>query len=254
MKLTVRMITEKMLFNSITVRLNHMTKEAFLSSLLNYFLDGLSAIIPCSRDDIFLFGIENDIINDNYKRNVLNVSLSVRRPDISLNEFYTSQYLQEKVYLNRAILARLASVQVLPFDDNLCVREPCLNFEQCLTVLKFGNATDFIASDTFLFRSITPITTFACRCPKGFAGSKESYLCDTELNLCYSDPCLNGGVCNFYSLTFKQIFQKFVNHRYVIELKGDTNANVQQVLVESNATLVLKKRTNNRYVYRRSIN
>lgn len=61
-------------------------------------------------------------------------------------------------------------MQVLPFDDNLCVREPCLNYEECLTVLKFGNASGFISSDTVLFRPIYPVTTFACRCPKGFTG------------------------------------------------------------------------------------
>jgi len=61
-------------------------------------------------------------------------------------------------------------MQVLPFDDNLCVREPCLNYEECLTVLKFGNASGFISSDTVLLRPIYPVTTFACRCPRGFTG------------------------------------------------------------------------------------
>lgn len=60
--------------------------------------------------------------------------------------------------------------QVLPFDDNLCVREPCLNFEHCLTVLKFGNASGFVSSDSVLFRPIYPVSTFACRCPTGFTG------------------------------------------------------------------------------------
>lgn len=104
------------------------------------------------------------------------------------------------------------SLQVLPFDDNLCVREPCLNYEECLTVLKFGNASHFISSDTVLFRPIYPVTTFTCRCPNGFtgnfhqirtildcsklfSGSREHYLCDTEVNLCYSAPCQNNGTC-----------------------------------------------------------
>nr|CAD7436168.1 unnamed protein product [Timema monikensis] len=87
--------------------------------------------------------------------------------------------------------------KVLPFDDNLCVREPCLNYEECLTVLKFGNAsTGFISSDTVLFRPIYPVTTFACRCPRGFTGSREPYLCDTEVNLCYSNPCGHNGNCH----------------------------------------------------------
>lgn len=192
MQLSVRLITEKMLFNSITVRLNFMTKEAFLSPLLGYFIDGLAAIIPCPKENIFVFSIQDDT---DVNSKILNVSFSARRPDVSKEEYYTPQFLQERVYLNRAILARLSTVQVLPFDDNLCVREPCLNYEQCLTVLKFGNASDFIYSDTVLFRPIHPVSTFACRCPEGFTGSREHYLCDTEVNLCYSNPCKNNGTC-----------------------------------------------------------
>lgn len=193
MQLTVRLITEDMLFNSITVRLNYMTKEAFLSPLLGFFIDGLAAIIPCPKENIFLFSIQDDT---DVNAKILNVSFSARRPDVSREEYYSPQFLQERVYLNRAILARLSTVQVLPFDDNLCVREPCLNYEECLTVLKFGNASDFIHSDTVLFRPIYPVTTFACRCPEGFTGSREHYLCDTEVNLCYSNPCKNNGTCH----------------------------------------------------------
>ncbi|KAL5289018.1 CELSR2 family protein [Megaselia abdita] len=192
MNFAVRLITEDMLFNSVTVRLNEMTEEAFLSPLLNFFLDGLAAIIPCPRDNIFIFSIQDDT---DVTSRILNVSFSARRPDTAHEEFYSPQYLKEKVYLNRAILARLATVEVLPFDDNLCVREPCLNFEECLTVLKFGNASKFIHSDTVLFRPIYPVNTFACSCPEGFTGSKEHYLCDTEVDLCYSEPCQNGGTC-----------------------------------------------------------
>lgn len=192
MQLSVRLISEEMLFNSITVRLNQMTKEAFLSPLLGFFIDGLAAIIPCPKENIFLFSIQDDT---DVKAKILNVSFSIRRPDVPKEQFYSPQFLQEKIYLNRGILARLSTVQILPFDDNLCVREPCLNYEECLTVLKFGNASGFITSDTVLFRPIYPVTTFTCQCPRGFTGSREHYLCDTEVNLCYSSPCQNNGTC-----------------------------------------------------------
>lgn len=60
--------------------------------------------------------------------------------------------------------------QILTFDDNLCVREPCLNYEECLSVLKFGNASSFFTTEAILFRAISPVATFACRCPRGFQG------------------------------------------------------------------------------------
>ena len=34
-------------------------------------------------------------------------------------------------------MKKLTLLEYLPFDDNVCVREPCLNFERCTPVLKF---------------------------------------------------------------------------------------------------------------------
>ncbi|XP_026490100.2 protocadherin-like wing polarity protein stan isoform X1 [Vanessa tameamea] len=198
MQLLVRLITEEMLFNSITVRLNDMTAEQFLSPLLGFFIDGLSAIIPCPKENIYIFSVQDDT---DVTGNILNVSFSARRPDAEVgiggdsSQYYSPTHLRERVYLHRATLARLATVQVLPFDDNICVHEPCLNYEECLTVLKFGNASGFIHSDSVLFRPIYPVTTFTCQCPQGFTGSREHYMCDTEVDLCYSSPCRNNGSC-----------------------------------------------------------
>lgn len=61
MQLSVVLITEEMLLKSITVRLNQMTKEAFLSPLLNFFIDSLAAIIPCPKENIFIFSIQVSI-------------------------------------------------------------------------------------------------------------------------------------------------------------------------------------------------
>ncbi|CAH2075509.1 unnamed protein product, partial [Iphiclides podalirius] len=198
MQLSVRLITEEMLFNSITVRLNDMTAEQFLSPLLGFFIDGLAAIIPCPKENIYVFSVQDDT---DVTGNILNVSFSARRPEAEVGAggdpslYYSPTHLRERLYLNRATLARLATVQVLPFDDNVCIHEPCLNFEECLTVLKFGNASGFISSDSVLFRPIYPVTTFTCQCPQGFTGLREHFLCDTEVDLCYSSPCVNNGTC-----------------------------------------------------------
>ncbi|XP_045034928.1 protocadherin-like wing polarity protein stan isoform X2 [Daphnia magna] len=193
MQLSVLLVTDAMLFNSVTLRLGDMDQESFLSQpLYNYFVDGLAAIIPCPKENVFVFNIQNDYEADG---RILNVSFSAKRPDLPGEVLYTQQFLQERVYLRRHALTKLTTLQVLPFDDTLCVREPCLNFEECLSVLKFGNASDFISSPTLLFRPIHPVSTFACRCPAGFTGMREHYVCDTEVNLCYSNPCLNGGSC-----------------------------------------------------------
>lgn len=85
----------------------------------------------------------------------------------------------------------MSSLQVLPFDDNICLREPCENYMKCVSVLKFDSSPPFIASDTVLFRPIHPINGLRCRCPLGFTGD----YCETEIDLCYSGPCKNNGRC-----------------------------------------------------------
>lgn len=106
MTLIVRLVTDEMLFNSVTVRLADMTKEAFLSPLLEFFTSGLAAIIPCPKENIYVFSVQDDTDIDG---RVLNVSFSAKQPD---GVFYSPQFLQERVYLNRGILTRLSTVQV----------------------------------------------------------------------------------------------------------------------------------------------
>ena len=86
MQLSVRLITEEMLFNSITVRLEDMTEEAFLSPLLSFFVEGLAAIIPCPRENVFLFSVQDDT---DVNARILNVSFSARRPDLGGEEYFT---------------------------------------------------------------------------------------------------------------------------------------------------------------------
>lgn len=63
-QLVVNLVTEAMLFNSVTIRLNRITQKAFLSSLFDRFLEGLAAIIPVSKEGIVIFNIQVMHCND----------------------------------------------------------------------------------------------------------------------------------------------------------------------------------------------
>jgi hypothetical protein len=79
--------------------------------------------------------------------------------------------LSELVHKYRHTLSSMAALDILDFTDNLCVREPCVNFEKCNLVLKFGSVHDTVATDDFIFKPINPVSTFACACPEGFASN-----------------------------------------------------------------------------------
>ncbi|XP_018429359.1 PREDICTED: cadherin EGF LAG seven-pass G-type receptor 3-like [Nanorana parkeri] len=186
--LRVLIITEDMLSNSITVRLENMSQERFLSPLLTSFLEGVSTVLATPKEDIFIFNIQNDT---DVEGSILNVSFSALVPQGDRSQFFSSEDLQEQLYMKRMTLTSASMLEVLPFDDNVCLREPCENYMKCISVLKFDSSAPFIVSESILFRPIHPITGLRCRCPQGFTGD----YCETEINLCYSNPCLNGGMC-----------------------------------------------------------
>ncbi|XP_017552506.1 cadherin EGF LAG seven-pass G-type receptor 1 isoform X2 [Pygocentrus nattereri] len=186
--LRVTIITDDMLTNSITVRLENMSQERFLSPLLGLFTEGVAAVLSTSREAVFVFNVQND---SDVGGSILNVTFSALLPGGAPGRFFPSEELQEQIYLNRTLLRHISSQSVLPFDDNICLREPCENYMKCVSVLKFDSSPPFIASDTVLFRPIHPINGLRCRCPAGFTGD----YCETEIDLCYSGPCRNNGRC-----------------------------------------------------------
>ncbi|KAL4624920.1 cadherin EGF LAG seven-pass G-type receptor 1 [Arapaima gigas] len=187
-KLRVTIITDDMLTNSITVRLENMSQERFLSPLLSLFMEGVAAVLSTSPEDVFVFNIQNDT---DVHGSILNVTFSALQPGVGPSRYFPSEELQEQIYLNRTLLTQVSSQRVLPFDDNICLREPCENYMKCVSVLRFDSSAPFIASNTVLFRPIHPVNGLRCRCPPGFTGD----YCETEIDLCYSGPCRNNGKC-----------------------------------------------------------
>lgn len=166
----------------ITVRLENMSQEKFLSPLLSLFVKGMATVLSTTKDDIFVFNIQNDT---GVSSNILNVTFSVLLPGGVHCHFFPSEDLQEQIYLNQKLLTTISAQHKLPFDDNICLQEPCENYMKCVSMLRFDSLAPFISSTTVLFRPIHPSLACAAPAPPGFKG----VYCETEIDLCYSSPC-----------------------------------------------------------------
>lgn len=109
--LRVTIITDDMLTNSITVRLENMSQERFLSPLLGLFLEGVATVLSTKREEVFVFNIQNDT---DVQGSILNVTFSALQPGGGLDKgtFFPSEELQEQIYLNRTLLRTISSQEV----------------------------------------------------------------------------------------------------------------------------------------------
>ena len=197
LRLRLNHITDAMLKQAVTLRIANVTAEDFLSPFLEYLVEGLSIVVPCSKSQIFIFSLKDD--RENPDAQVLNVSFSVSVAGTHDEEYVQADFIRQRIYLQKVLLEKLLLLPVLPFDDTICVREPCLNYEQCSSALRIDETEtenrEPLKSNALLFRSIDPLLTYQCHCPVGYTGMKNRYTCDTKINLCYSSPCQNGATC-----------------------------------------------------------
>lgn len=195
-RLRLNHVTDKMLEHALTLRIANVSATTFLSPFYEYLIEGLSVVIPCHKSQIHIFSLKED--TEDPTNSVLNVTFSASVAGIHNEDYLQPDYIRQRIYLHRSLLKKLLLLDILPFDDNICVREPCLNYERCSSEMKIttdGNSRKLLEGSSLLFRSVDPLVTYTCSCPAGYTGMKNRYTCDTEIDLCYSSPCQNGATC-----------------------------------------------------------
>ncbi|GAU93347.1 hypothetical protein RvY_05301 [Ramazzottius varieornatus] len=186
-------VDQEMISNSVTLRVANMTARDMLEpAVFHGITQSLAYICVCSPEALFVFGIADDF---GTAVPVVNITFAARA-SLTSQTYMSIRILKERVFAMRETLLNMTSLQLLPFSDEVCTREPCSNFEECYEVQKFGSAGSFIASGSMLFRPVQTLTTFNCKCSSGYTGMVDPSSCDTEINLCYSSPCGRNGSCH----------------------------------------------------------
>ena len=223
MHLQLHYITSVMLKSSVTIRVANVTELEFLDPFLDFFEEALAVVVPCSKDDISIIGVKSNFLSNQHS---CNVTFVVRSP--GGEKFYPPAQIKQKIYINKDIFQNILALPILPFSDDICVKEPCLNYERCSTIPKLGNVQRLLVHKSVTLRSLETLLTYSCNCPKGYTGLTTRYTCDVAINLCYSNPCQNGGTCHGSEDSFQcECHPGFTGQ--LCELTGCTNCSFGKV-------------------------
>lgn len=196
-KIFATLVTPKMLNNSFTLDVHDATIKEFFETSYEALVKGIADVVKCEDEQVRLFNIEAKITKAKTQLDdISNLKLWFAVYKNDRFSFYNPQYVRDLVYINMVQISKMAKVILLPFKDDFCVKEMC-NFKllasrkSCLSYTDYNDSSSTYSSLKVVFRSVGVQTAYRCPCAADYRGE----ICDTGLNLCYSNPCRDNGKC-----------------------------------------------------------
>ena len=183
----VHTVSNSTLDNAVVVEFESGSEIHFVSVTFENFAAALTEIVPCSRDQVEIVGVQEE------PNSRLLVVIAVR--EIGLRSYISKEILLDRLQANKGS-SRLQNV--VSFGSDVCVSEPCPNLQQCsptvhvhrvsaLRVYKVLQSTEQV----FISHPFSP--SFTCHCPPG---NDLHDLCSVETDPCNPSPCHFNAPCH----------------------------------------------------------
>ncbi|XP_014662017.1 PREDICTED: cadherin-related tumor suppressor-like [Priapulus caudatus] len=174
--------TNATLENSVTLRFDNVTADAFAARFYDAFVRALGGALDAGRT----FEI---IAMQDIGDGALELRLAVRRGD---TRYVTAADVVRAILRGQQRIERESGVKVAEVGRDPCASSPCRNGGACASRVVVYD--DVVAADAPSLVFVSPRTelTHACRCASGFTGVS----CDARQDhVCPPDACRNGGSC-----------------------------------------------------------
>lgn len=188
MDVFVHVVTNSTLAHAVVAIFAHIKETDFISIHLERFAQFAMDVIPCSREQVEVFGIQQS----SSQADILEVAFAIRSSNFH-------DYMDPE-----AIIDRLRANQnqawppaVVEFGSLVCVNEPCPNLQQCRPVLQLHQYTSQaptrrLNSTDSVYVSHPFSQSHTCTCPTGYS---HEGMCGEEVDECQADPCHFGAPC-----------------------------------------------------------
>ena len=179
-------VTNTTLENTIVVEFDSGSEINFVLETLETFAAALTEILPCSREQVEILGIQEA------QNGGLLVAFAIR--EVDLQRYIPQQMILDRLHANEGS-PRLENI--VRYGSDVCTSEPCPNYQRCSPVIhihRFSSeqAYKVIQSSERVHISHPFSTSFACHCPLGY---DLDNLCSVQTDHCASLPCNFGAPC-----------------------------------------------------------
>lgn len=193
-KVTVELVTDTMLENSVTVRFREVSPEDFVVKHRKGFIRTVRNAMNCRLKDVIILSIQSstdsemNIIKSRTVRqtvvhNDLDVLFAVKKQNP--NEFYTSEEIREAINQRIEELEASTKLVVEEIVRYKCNKGSCV-YGECQDKIKLDSQQiSPIAIDIYSFVSPRYRHRTECTCKEGYAGTH----CEIVVNECARNPC-----------------------------------------------------------------
>lgn len=175
--------------NSITIRVDDMTAQQFMTSFYRSFVDLFKSSLE-TGDEFLLYSL-HDVDSS------LELTAAIRTEN---GAYRTPSHVTDKLNKKRNAVLRLLQVPSVIIGYSPCHASACDNGGSCSEHLQVNQHDTRITDSPSLIHTSPVIShEFVCKCSDGYTGPH----CDRPKDPCSSNPCMSGGVCRRQGYDFQ---------------------------------------------------
>lgn len=197
----VEIISEEMLQNAVSIRLQSVSPKDFIQSKKKSFIRAIKDIMQCRAKDIILISVQNARENTSWnKRHTreadtsVDVLFAIRKSKSSHENsmsFYTPKEIQKAIEDLQDEFEDITHLKIVEVINAKCLQHHCMHGE-CEDKVYVDTKTSYpVFFESFSFASAKHELKAECTCKAGYGGE----FCQLMINECARDPCKLPKLC-----------------------------------------------------------
>lgn len=193
--------------NSITIRVDNMTSQQFLTSFYRSFIDLIKSSVE-TGDECMLYSLRDTNTS-------LELTVAIKT---DITGYRSTSYVMDKLNKKRDAILQLLQVPSIIIGFTPCNVNICDNGGVCSEHIQV-NPRDVRITDSQSLIFTSPIVNhdFICKCTDGYTGQK----CDKRQDPCSPNPCQSGGQCRRQGYDFQCTCPSHREGKYCQLERGD---------------------------------